>query len=222
MVDAPEGTEPRHETLYNLEFGIRQRGLNYYTEVTLYHMNYRNELVLTGELNGVGTPIRKNIGSSYRMGCEFVAGYSAWSKLNITGNITLSKNKTDYTENVNDSEFVTYNDVDISFSPGIISGGSITYKLLKNLSTRIVFKHVGKQYLDNTGSEARKLDPYTVTDILVHYSVPVKKIKKIDFSVRINNIFNLEHNSNGSLWDGIPQYYPQAGINYLAGVNVRL
>ncbi len=222
MVDAPEGTEPRHETLYNLEFGIRQRGLNYYTELVLYHMNYRNELVLTGELNGVGTPIRENIGSSYRMGCELTAGYSPWSKLNISGNITLSKNKTDYTENISDSEFITYKDVDISFSPGIIAGGSIAYQPLKNLSTRIIFKHVGKQYLDNTGSEARKLDPYTVTDILVHYSVLLKKIKKIDFSVRINNIFNLEYNSNGSLWDGIPQYYPQAGINYLAGINVRL
>ena len=38
--------------------------------VNVYLMDYTNQLVLTGALNDVGTPIRENVGNSSRLGIE--------------------------------------------------------------------------------------------------------------------------------------------------------
>ena len=60
----------RPEQLNDFELGWRymKNGLKF--NVNSYYMSYNEQLVLTGALDDVGTPIRTNSGSSYRIGIE--------------------------------------------------------------------------------------------------------------------------------------------------------
>ena len=56
-------------------------------------MNYKNQLVLTGALNDVGSPIRATSGKSYRLGLEVDADIRISDQFSITPNIAISSNK---------------------------------------------------------------------------------------------------------------------------------
>ncbi len=56
-------------------------------------MQYKNQLVLTGALNAVGSPIRTNVGKSYRVGLEIDANIKIANKWAVRPNITISENK---------------------------------------------------------------------------------------------------------------------------------
>jgi len=46
-------------------------------------------------------------------------------------------------------------------------------------------------------------------------------MKEIEFGLLFNNIFNTLYSSNGAVYSGVPYYYPQAGRNYMARINMR-
>ncbi len=43
-------------------------------EANLYYMDYKDQFVMTGKINNVGTPIMTNIPKSYRAGIEIITG----------------------------------------------------------------------------------------------------------------------------------------------------
>ena len=87
----------------------------------------------------------------------------------------------------------------------------------------------GKQFIDNTGSDERSLDPYFVNDILFSYSLFPKFMKEVGFTLRFNNIFNVKYESNAWVYryyydgsyDTYDGYFPQAGTNFMAGIALK-
>ena len=65
------------------------------------------------------------------------------------------------------------------------------------------------------------LDHYFINDARIAYLVSGKKIPAIELTLLVNNLFNVMYESNGYVYDHEPYYYPQAGINLLAGLTVR-
>ena len=122
----------------------------------------------------------------------------------------------------------TYNDTYIAYSPDFIGASEFTYTPAKGLDFSLFSKYVGDQYLDNTSNESRKLDSYFVNDIIINYTIKTKFIKEIGINLMVNNIFNIEYESNGYAFGYLygeeyreTYYYPQAGINFLAGLKLR-
>ena len=189
-------------------------------------MDYRNQLVPTGKLNDVGTPIRENSGSSYRSGVEFDANYKIIpNRLNVFGNITFSQNKhKNYQEEVWDeagnSSIKSFGKTKIALSPDVISAFGFEVFPIKNVLINLTNKYVGEQYLSNTEPADGKLSSYLVSDVLIQYKPTVKGIKNLQFSFLINNLFDVEYESNGFYYEGA-NYYPQAGLNILGGVGIR-
>ena len=80
-------------------------------------------------------------------------------------------------------------------------------------------------------SEEAILKPYTVTNVTMHYTLPLPaKWPTIQLMAQANNLFNSAYESNGGNWmcqfeDGSryysPWYYAQAGINVHAGFVVQ-
>lgn len=232
FIDSP--TLPKHETLGDLEIGYKKRGNKYDFGANFYFMDYENQLVLTGALNDVGGSIRTNVDDSYRTGIELTGGYSFSTKFSWSGNITYAQSKIkEYVEELNDYleggvVTNTYDDTYIAYSPDIIGASEFTYTPIKGLDLSLFSKYVGEQYLDNTSSETRKLDSYFVNDIIVNYTIKTKFIKEIGINLMVNNIFNVEYESNGYAFGYIygeefreTYYYPQAGINFIAGLKLR-
>ena len=225
------------EELIDYELGWKYNAEKFFFNSNLYYMGYKNQLVLTGALDDVGSPIRENSGKSYRMGIELESVYKATNKLNISANISLSENKNvDYKTNYN-GVITDWGDTDISFSPNVISSAGIQFNASQDLTFALLNKFVGNQYMSNTESNISKLSSYSTTDLNILYTIKNSAyFSEIIVTAMINNIFNKEYVSNGyyytydDTWSD-PNlittiegtgYYPQAKRNFLLGLTFKL
>ncbi|TLU98141.1 TonB-dependent receptor [Dyadobacter luticola] len=229
------GLFPKSERMQNVEAGFRAQTGRLAFSANYYLMSYKNQLVLTGQINDVGNSVRVNVPKSYRMGIELegAAVFSKFLKWNV--NATFSQNKIDnFTEFIVDYDNGGYQTVnhgksDISFSPNIIAGSQLTYSVHKNVELALLTKYVGKQYLDNTSTETRRLDAYFTNDVRLSWTIKPTWAKEIVFNLLVNNIFDQKYESNGYTYGYIAGgaltqenfYFPQAGTNFLVGVNFR-
>ncbi len=128
----------------------------------------------------------------------------------------------------------------ISYSPEIVFTNIISIKPVKQVEISLISKYVGKQYFDNTSDNNRMLDPYFINNLKLSYTPSAKFAKQINFYVQVNNLFNVEYASNaygGNYYYGVADpakyktqgqegswayYYPQAGINILGGISIKL
>ena len=199
-------------------------------------MGYKDQLVLTGELNDVGAPLRQNSGDSYRFGLEIDANIQLGDKFQISPNIALSSNKNKDFVFQRDGVLQNLGDTNISYSPNLIAGNRFSYLPSENLQISLFTKVVGKQYLGNIDAESSVLESYSQTDFNIQYEIQTNSfIKSIVLSGLVNNIFNKEYVSNGYFFtfdDGFSNpgtittiegagYYPQAGTNFLVGATLN-
>ena len=225
------------EELIDYELGWKYNAEKFLFNSNLYYMGYKNQLVLTGALDDVGSPIRENSGKSYRTGIEIESVYKATNKLNISANISLSENKNvDYKTNYN-GVITDWGDTDISFSPNVISSAGIQFSASQDLTFTLLNKFVGNQYMSNTESNISKLSSYSTTDLNILYMIKNSAyFSEIIVTAMINNIFNKEYVSNGyyytydDTWSDPNSittiegtgYYPQAKRNFLLGLTFKL
>lgn len=236
LIDQTPGLANKAEKMYNTEFGIEKRSRNYFVAVNLYYMLYENQLVLTGELNDVGSPIRQNVNDSYRRGIEIQAAYSIHEKLRLSANATFSQNKIEsFTEVLYDYASFPADEVktelgttDIALSPEIIVKGELSYAAFKNFEIAWLSSYIGDQFLDNTSNNNRMLDAYLLNNIRMEYTIRTKLVREISLQLLVNNVFNEDYASNGYTYSYIYGktvtenfYYPQAFRNYLVGLNLR-
>ncbi|MBE7441737.1 MAG: TonB-dependent receptor [Flavobacteriales bacterium] len=237
FIDNPANKQPKHETMLDYEAGVDVKLKKALFQANFYYMDYKNQLILTGELNDVGSSIRTNVDKSYRAGVEFSANFLISKKVTLGFNTTLSQNKIDqFTEVIYDytdwNEVVVvenkYKNTDIAFSPNIIAAGNIVYMPAKGLSLMLQTKYVGKQFLDNTSNAKRVIDAYKTVDGRLSYSIYPKKMREISFNLLVNNMLNSLYSSNGYTYSYIYEklitenfYYPQAGTNFLLGLTFK-
>jgi len=228
-------SRPKYETLYDFEAGYRYitSKINIHTDV--YYMDYKNQLVLTGKINDVGEYTRTNIDKSYRTGVEADVSVLLNRKLKFSANGAYSINKIlNFTEYLDDystgiQQSIKYNNTDIAFSPSVVAYGEIDIYILKNLSLVISEKYVSRQFLDNTSNPDRVINEYFTTDLRMHYKIKTNLFREIGLNVIVNNLFNKMYESNGWTYSYIYEnevvtenaYFPQAGINFLAGVSLK-
>jgi iron complex outermembrane recepter protein len=175
-------------------------------------------------------------------------------------NLTLSRNRISQFENVlydySGSDVLVVSekmkDVPISFSPDVISGVQLQYtrftlwpeehamrtvspaeqriRTRAPFSVMLMWKLVGKQYMDNTGNDAVALDAYQLLDGRISYEyVSLKSGHAIEFSVGVNNILGTSYVSNGYTYsyiygDRVTErfYYPQALRQWNVGLKFTI
>ena len=213
-----EGGNAKPEKLNDFEMGWRYATDKVQFNSNVYYMAYKDQLILTGKLDDVGSPIRSNSEKSYRLGLEVDATIALSKQFIIRPNFTLSSNK-----NIDLAvEGENYGTTDIAYSPSVIVGNIIVYKPLENLQISWLQKFVGEQYMNNIELPAAKLANYFVNDLNIAYEIKPKSIfKSIVITGLVNNILDKKYVSNGYMWDVYPYYYPQAGINFLAGLTLK-
>ena len=245
-----EAGTTQHESLDDYELGWRLKNENIKLSTNVYYMNYKNQLVLTGALNDVGSPIRATSGKSYRLGLEVDADIRISDQFSIRPNIAISSNKNVGFNAPINGDLVNLGNTPISNSPDIIAGNAFVFQPLENLQLSLLSKYVGEQYMGNLGgvianeptviyneisTNNEKLKSYFTSDFNVVYEVKTTKIfKAIVFSALINNILNTKYvdrgyyytydypdeNGNTITGDGAG-YYPQATRNFLIGATFK-
>ena len=235
FTDAAPGQIPVPEKLFDYEAGYEFHKSGFRIKANLYYMNYLDQLILTGKINDVGTPILTNVPKSYRQGIEIETQIRILENLNWYENITMSRNIipvfTDFTDNWDTygQDIAILKNKNISFSPSVIAGSVIDYQPLKNFHLSLNSKYIGNQYIDNTQSSERMLKAYMIHSVSCLYSIENKIFKSLTCQVVINNLFDKKYETNawvykylegGSLhlMDG---YFPQAGINYMFRIGIK-
>ncbi|MFB0910872.1 MAG: TonB-dependent receptor, partial [Flavobacterium sp.] len=231
-----ENGSPIPEKLNDFELGLRHASEKVKFNANFYYMGYKDQLILTGELDDVGAPIRKNSGDSYRFGLELDATVAITDKLLIRPNMTISTNKNKDFFFTRDGVLTALGNTNIAYSPDIIVGNVITFLPVRNFQISFLSKFVGEQYMGNIDSEGSKLRSYFVNDLNASYEIKPKSVfKAIVLSVLVNNIFDYKYISNGYFYTYDDDYsnppavktiegagyYPQAGINLLAGLTLK-
>ncbi|WP_026302496.1 TonB-dependent receptor [Psychroflexus tropicus] len=214
---------------WRLDFGPSSINTN------LYAMLYKDQMVLTGALDDVGAPIRETSGESYRLGLEIEADLRLNQLFSLRPNLTLSRNKNvDFRANLN-GEVQNLGETNISYSPEIIAANQLIFHPFQDFQVNFISKYVGEQYMGNIDSEVSLLDSFFTNDLNIVYEwneVPL--FKSIVFTGLVNNVFDVEYESNGYFFtfdfeneQGQTQtgqgagFYPQAGINFLVGATLK-
>lgn len=228
--------QPKPEKLYDLELGAEKSGTGFSYGATLYYMNYKDQLVNTGKINDVGAYTRTNAPKSFRMGAELEASIKFVNWVNASGNIAFSKNKikkfSEYVDDYdNGGQLVNeYSNTDISYSPDVVGFTAVNIIPVKNSEISFQSKYVSRQFLDNTSNQKRSIDPYIVEDVRLSYTLHKKFFKEVNFIFQVNNVFDKMYESNGYTYNYFSggklvvenYYFPMAGINFLAAINIKL
>lgn len=233
-VDTSVESRPDRERLYDYElgytgqFGIVEAGLN------LYYMDYRDQLIMTGQVNDVGNVVRENVPESYRTGIELQLAAQLTDWFSWSGNATFSRNiireyeffLDDFDQGGQQQQILE--NTEIAMSPSTIANSVLTWQS-GGWSADWISQFVGSQYLDNTQSETRSIDSYWVNNLVVHYEIPnVPGIRSLTASLQVNNILNERYVSNGYTFGWISgeeeqhfnYYFPQAERNILFNLKV--
>lgn len=238
--EAGENERPTSERLYNTEFGYRFKSAGFSFEANVYNMKYKNQLILTGKISEIGELLTTNIPDSYRRGVEVSAAVKITDWLKWDANVALSQHKIiDFTEQDVDVYDADWNWIDsqsnelgttnIAYSPNVVANSMLTFKQ-NQFECGLISNYVGKQYIDNSSDDARSIPDYFINNLSAQYSLKLKNMKSIDFRVLVNNIFDVKYVSNGYVWytyylDGNREndlrFFPQAGINFLAGITFK-
>jgi len=199
-------------------------------------MDFKDQLVLSGELNDVGAPLRTTSGESYRMGIEVEADIRLTNQLRWMPNVALSQNKNRNFVASIDGELLNLGTTNISFSPDVVANSMIVYQPFKNFQVGWMSKFVGDQFMGNIDSATSKLDSFFINDLNIVYELKeLPFFSSMLFTGLVNNIFNVKYVSNGYFFTydddfstpGVittiegAGYYPQAGIHFLAGITLK-
>lgn len=226
-VQSPPQNRPKAENLKDFEAGYRFSSSVFSGELNAFYMLYKNQLVLTGALNDVGSAVRTNVKDSYRAGLEFSGKVKITSQLNWGLTATWSTNKI---KNYHQF-FANYDDgsqveqilakTDIAYSPSLTGSSTISYSPVKGGEIALLSKYVSKQYLDNTMNRNpqgfnvtpenalnpyaanRMLNSFFVNDVRLRYSFSVRSVKNITVGLQVNNIFSEKYESNGATYPDI-------------------
>lgn len=248
-------SRPRPERMYDLEAGLKTGGDTWKLSANFFWMYYRDQLVLDGRINDVGAYIRTNVPESYRAGLELEGNVELGTLFTFSGNAAFSKNTVKsfsaFVDNwdTQGQETYTFKNTPIAFSPALIAGAEMTFNVLKNvrkqdLSVSLSGKHVGKQYLDNTGNEQTILKAYFFSNLRLNYNLKSVVGEDLIFIFALNNLFDAHYSANGWTYRYISNgydargddaytrlegngvynqtgYFPQAGRNWMLSLNLR-
>lgn len=242
-VGSSANARPKPEKMSNIELGYRLRQDKISLGTNLYGMFYKDQLILTGEINDVGSVLRENVPHSYRIGLELDLNWRITNKLNWSSTAAFSRNKIKnykeylsvldpYWSDTGEPQIIKeYASTTISYSPSTVLSSDLMYAITTPFKIGLTSKYVSRQYLDNSQAKERSIKPFFVNHLRLLYSFTVFGIENIDANLAINNIFNEKYETNGDTYGGIDAvtgqrlysnaYFPQATTNFLFGLNMR-
>ena len=225
---------PKAERLFDYELGYTFANSWLHAGANFYYMDYKDQLVLTGELNEIGEAMASNVPDSYRTGIELMAGIKLDCGLQWDINATLSKNRVqNFTETLFENEeagseawVIKHGDTPIAFSPDFILNNRFGYTF-KGFEASLQSQYISKQYMSNAKQEECTLDAYFVSNLNLSYTFKLPKVKSVTVGCTIYNLFNEEYENNGYAGSGYylddnggKVRYNYAGYAAQAGTNV--
>ncbi len=239
--DSKFATSPRSERLNDYEFGYVFANSWMSAGANIYYMDYKDQLVLTGQLNEIGEPMAENMPDSYRTGIELMLGVKPCNMFDWNINATISRNRIkNFTETIYEDEdnskaqwVINHKSTNIAFSPDFLLNNQFTFSA-GDFMAMLQSQYVGKQYMSNANQKEHLLDSYFVSNLHMSYTFKTNTIKAITIGLSINNLFNEEYENNGYTGSkfsfdknnnkvryNYAGYAAQAGTNVMGNISLR-
>ena len=204
----------KSERLNDLEAGYKFQSEKFSAGANFYWMNYKDQFVLTGELNEIGEAVAINVPKSYRLGVELEAAWKPVDWFRWDANATFSKNRVkDAQVTLDDGATnASVGDTPLSFSPDVIANNIFTFSW-KGFDLSLQSRYVGDQYLTNSGFktmtgydadgnetvESLLLEKNFTTnvDLSYNFSLPTFGLKDATLGVTFYNIFSKKYDTSG-------------------------
>jgi iron complex outermembrane receptor protein len=214
FTDGDPDKYPTPERLFDYEAGYTYSCKLFTVGANLYYMDYKDQLVVTGQLSDTGNAVSVNVPESYRMGVELQGELHPVSWFDWTINATLSRNRIkNFTEYIYEDEWtnpisINCGSTPIAFSPDFLLNNSFNFHVA-DFDASLASHYVSSQYMNNARSEEAKLDSYFVSDLGIAYTFrKIAGVKALRLGFTVYNIFNKKYCNNG-----------YAGAGYYVGDN---
>jgi iron complex outermembrane receptor protein len=235
------------ERVADFEAGLEYRRGSLDASANLYAMEFRNEIALTGELSEIGLPLRRNVDRSHRRGLELAAGWRVFSRLRLTGNANVSRNRIGTWTQFYDvydpaGDFLgslsrDHHDVSPLLTPAVVANLGAEWSPRTFLNIAAAGRYVGKAYLDNTQDERFTTPGFFDLDATLFLDLsPWVKAGHPRLRLQANNVFDnrrifpsgysylyvTREVSGQETFAGIPYYYPLATRSFFVALELKL
>ena len=205
--------QPKAERLNDLEVGYKYQSQLFTAGANLYWMDYKDQFVLTGEIDKIGEAITRNVPDSYRLGVELEAAVKPidWFRWDV--NATWSKNRVKgITVQLMDGGVADLGNQPLAFSPDFILNNILTFNY-RGAKASVQSQYVSEQYMTNTGFKSYQthddngqlvdvgmmLDGHFTTNVDLSYNFQLPKlgIKDATVGLTLYNLFSAKFDNNG-------------------------
>ncbi|MBA3671725.1 MAG: TonB-dependent receptor [Gemmatimonadaceae bacterium] len=201
----PLGTV-KPERARDMEAGVRARSARSSVSANLFDMRFDNEILPIGVLSYIGTPLRKNVASSYRRGAELEATVEATDRLALSGNMTVMTSRI---SEFADRKGVVYRDTPALLTPTFMSAQRAAWRPSDLFSLTVEGRYAGQSNLTNTNDAALVLPSTYVVDA----SASVKR-GRVRVALFGNNLGNSRGYSTGNVSSsGKARFFVLAPVN---------
>lgn len=218
----------RPEKLLDLELGAGYSTADYRASANAYWMDFRDEIVKSGQLDLFGQPITGNADHTRHVGLELSGTAQLMGGLTLQANATVSSNKivrhTAYVKQRNpqtgkrEAVPVSLDGKKLGGFPDFLANARLTYER-KPWFLTVSLQHVGEQFTDNFENLNRKVDAYAVFNALT--GVRLKDLwglNSLEVRLQVNNLFDALYASYGAG----DEFFPAAERNFFASLRVEL
>lgn len=240
FIDCAPGRPPKAERLFDYEIGYNYIGNILTAGINLYYMDYKDQLVATGQLSDTGNSVSENVPTSYRAGIELQFGLKPCRWFDWSVNATLSRNRIkDFVEYIyDDNDYTSHITVNhgstrISFSPDFILNNAFNFEW-RGFDASLQSHYVSRQYMTNSEQKDQSLDAYFVSNLLLGYTFRMQGLKNVRVGLTVNNLFSEKYENNGYAGSGYyvddagdkviyhySGYSAQAPVNVIGSVSVN-
>ena len=192
----------RPERVRDLEVGGRYRTSAVDVQANVYSMNFHDEIAPIGLLSYIGSPLRKNVGASYRRGLEADITYRATPRLTVGANLAASTNRIhEFTDSTGDVP-VTHRDVEPLLTPRLLSAGRASFALTHGVTISAETRYQSRSFLQNNGDARFVLPASFNVDGSVSW-----RVGAYELIARGNNLTNNEAFGSGYASGGVSYYF---------------
>ena len=227
------------EKLSDWEAGIGYAKGSTRLRATGYWLDFKDEIVPNGQIGPLGVPITGNAAASTHQGIELEGAWSHRCGLEVSGNLTLSRNRfDDYREYVDSTTFAEYDGNTIAGFPARMANLTLGYHR-GPARVSLSLRDTGVQYLDNSednrkdpalktvpGYQRKRVEANTVLNggFTMNLGGAVARglgARTLELDVRGFNLTDLRYETAGYVYYEVPYFYPAAGRNVFVSLRAE-
>jgi iron complex outermembrane receptor protein len=196
----------RPERAHDLETGVHYASEVWSLDANAFAMEFRNEILPVGRLSYIGTPLRRNVRSSWRRGVE--ADFSARPHDRVRVSVTAAAMRADIANYTDDETGQSYRGVEPLLTPKFLGAQRLSVDLRSDLSVTVNGRYSSRAQLTNTGDPALRLPAHYVADVSMDWTRNTNSL-----SLYVNNVANSRRYASGHVSSGEARYYVLPPLN---------